>query len=131
MVAAEFPRARQVVVANSFHVDAVGDTDGHARNFGLLHRDEAVSLAPAYDVGPTSLFVSGKQVGMWVDGQSYLSAITRGHLVRELAHRGARLAGPEHVQVHPPHIPVRALRLLRPVLGRQAPHEVEVRVHLG
>jgi serine/threonine-protein kinase HipA len=64
---------------------AVGDTDGHARNFGLLHRDQAVSLAPAYDVGPTCLFVSGKQVGMWVDGQSYLSAITRGHLVRELA----------------------------------------------
>jgi len=30
MVAAEFPRARQVVVANSFHVDAVGDTDGCA-----------------------------------------------------------------------------------------------------
>ena len=70
---------------------AVGDTDGHARNFGLLHRDEAVSLAPVYDVGPTCLFVSGKQVGMWVDGQSYLSAITRGHLVRELA--GWRLPG--------------------------------------
>ncbi len=31
LVAAEFPRARQVVVANSFHVDAVGDTDGCAQ----------------------------------------------------------------------------------------------------
>lgn len=70
---------------------AVGDTDGHARNFGLLHRDQTVSLAPAYDVGPTCLFVSGKQVGMWVDGQSFLSAITKGHLVRELA--GWRLPG--------------------------------------
>lgn len=64
---------------------AVGDTDGHVRNFGLLHRDQTVSLAPAYDVAPTFLFVSGKQVGLWVDGQSYLSAITRGHLVREFA----------------------------------------------
>ena len=64
---------------------AVGDTDGHVRNFGFLHRDQIVSLAPAYDVAPTSLFVSGKQVGLWVDGQPYLSAITRGHLVREFA----------------------------------------------
>lgn len=64
---------------------AVGDTDGHVRNFGLLHRDQSICLAPAYDVAPTSLFVSGRQVGLWVDGQSYLSAITRGHLVREFA----------------------------------------------
>jgi serine/threonine-protein kinase HipA len=64
---------------------AVGDTDGHVRNFGFLHRDQTISLAPAYDVAPTSLFVSGSQVGLWVDGQSYLSAITRGHLLREFA----------------------------------------------
>lgn len=64
---------------------AVGDTDGHVRNFGVLHRDQSLSLAPAYDVAPTSLFVSGKQVGLWVDDQPYLSAITRGHLIRELA----------------------------------------------
>jgi serine/threonine-protein kinase HipA len=64
---------------------AVGDTDGHVRNFGFLHRDQTISLAPAYDVAPTSLLVSGSQVGLWVDGQSYLSAITRGHLLREFA----------------------------------------------
>jgi HipA-like C-terminal domain len=64
---------------------AVGDTDGHVRNFGFLHRDQTISLAPAYDVAPTSLFVSGTQVGLWVDGQSYLPAITRGHLLREFA----------------------------------------------
>jgi serine/threonine-protein kinase HipA len=64
---------------------AVGDTDGHVRNLGFLHRDQTISLAPAYDVAPTSLFVSGSQVGLWVDGQSYLSAITRGHLLREFA----------------------------------------------
>lgn len=73
---------------------AVGDTDGHVRNYGLLHRGQTLALAPAYDVAPTSLFVSGKSVGLWVDGQSQLSFITKGHLVRELTGWGlpARIA---------------------------------------
>ena len=62
---------------------AVGDTDGHARNYGLLHVENALELAPLYDAAPTSMFVSAKQMGLWADGQSYLRAVTRGHLERE------------------------------------------------
>ena len=72
----------------------MGDTDGHARNYGLLHTGHTVALAPLYDVAPTSEFVTAKQVGLWVGDQPYLSAITAGHLVREFTSWGlpARLA---------------------------------------
>jgi serine/threonine-protein kinase HipA len=67
---------------------AVGDSDGHVRNYGLLHRGNAISLAPVYDVAPTSLFAATKELGLWVGGQAYLQGITRGHLVREFASWG-------------------------------------------
>ena len=63
---------------------AVGDTDGHARNYGLLHAGDAVEMAPIYDVAPTSLHVAGRQVGLWVAGQSYLAHVTAEHLVAEV-----------------------------------------------
>ena len=63
---------------------AVGDTDGHARNYGLLHSGDAVEMAPIYDVAPTSLHLAGRQVGLWVGGQSYLSHITADHLAGEV-----------------------------------------------
>lgn len=63
---------------------AVGNTDGHARNFSLLLTDGVASLSPAYDVAPTHLFVSGTTSGLWVDGQAQLRWITRGHLAREM-----------------------------------------------
>ena len=63
---------------------AVGDTDGHARNYGLLHSGNSVEMAPIYDVAPTSLHVAGKQVGLWVAGQPYLAHITAEHLVAEV-----------------------------------------------
>jgi serine/threonine-protein kinase HipA len=63
---------------------AVGNTDGHARNFSLLLIDGVASLAPAYDVAPTHLFVSGATSGLWIDGQATLRWITRGHLLREM-----------------------------------------------
>lgn len=67
---------------------AVGNTDGHARNFSLLLVDGLVSLAPAYDVAPTHLFLSGTTSGLWIDGQASLRHITRGHLVREMTRWG-------------------------------------------
>lgn len=63
---------------------AVGDTDGHARNYGLLHSGSAVEMAPIYDVAPTSLHVAGKHVGLWVAGQPYLAHITAEHLAAEV-----------------------------------------------
>jgi serine/threonine-protein kinase HipA len=63
---------------------AVGNTDGHARNFSLLLVDGVASLAPAYDVAPTRLFVAGTSSGLWIDGQATLRWITRGHLLREM-----------------------------------------------
>lgn len=63
---------------------AVGNTDGHARNFSLLLTDGAARLAPAYDVAPTHLFVAGKDSGLWIDGQPRLHWITRAHVLREM-----------------------------------------------
>ena len=67
---------------------AVGDTDGHARNYGLLHTGHAVSLAPLYDVAPTSAFVTTRQVALWVGGQAYLHALTSRHLAEEFTSWG-------------------------------------------
>ncbi|MDQ3502903.1 MAG: HipA domain-containing protein [Actinomycetota bacterium] len=67
---------------------AVGNTDGHARNFSLLLTDGVAGLAPAYDVAPTHLFVSGTTSGLWIDGQATLRWITRGHLLREMSSWG-------------------------------------------
>ena len=63
---------------------AVGDTDGHARNYGFLHVGDAVEMAPIYDVAPTSLHVAGRQVGLWIAGQSYLAHVTAEHLAAEV-----------------------------------------------
>lgn len=80
---------------------AVGDTDGHARNYGLLHTGHTVALAPLYDVASTGEFVTAKQVGLWVGGQPYLSAITSGHLVQEFTSWGlpARFAASLPTQI--------------------------------
>ena len=67
---------------------AVGNTDGHARNFSILIVDGVANLAPAYDVAPTHLFVSGTHSGLWIDDQPMLRWITRGHLVREMTSWG-------------------------------------------
>ncbi|MGL4175335.1 MAG: type II toxin-antitoxin system HipA family toxin [Dermatophilaceae bacterium] len=63
---------------------AIGDTDGHARNYGFLHIGDAVEMAPIYDVAPTSLHVAGRRVGLWVAGQSFLSHVTTEHLIDEV-----------------------------------------------
>lgn len=80
---------------------AVGDTDGHARNHGLLHIGQAVALAPLYDAAPTSESVTMKRVGLWVGGQPYLSAVTSEHLTREFISWGlpGRLAARLPMQI--------------------------------
>lgn len=64
---------------------ALGNGDAHARNHSFLIEDGVVRLAPAYDVAPTVDFVTGRRVGLWVNGQAMLYAVTRSHLVREMA----------------------------------------------
>ena len=63
---------------------AVGNTDGHARNHSFLLRENTVSLAPLYDVAPTFLFASARELGLWVDRQPYARYVTRSHLRREM-----------------------------------------------
>ncbi|QSB15404.1 HipA domain-containing protein [Natronosporangium hydrolyticum] len=62
---------------------AVGDTDGHARNYAFLHVGSGVELAPIYDAAPTYRFASSRRVGLWLAGQSMLSSITAQHLFDE------------------------------------------------
>ncbi|MGL4743952.1 MAG: type II toxin-antitoxin system HipA family toxin [Dermatophilaceae bacterium] len=76
---------------------AVGDTDGHARNYGFLHIGGAVAIAPIYDVAPTSLHVAGRQVGLWVAGQSSLAHVTADHLTAEVQSWGVPLSSARDV----------------------------------
>jgi serine/threonine-protein kinase HipA len=63
---------------------AVGNNDGHARNFSFLLSGGTARLAPAYDVAPTHLFASSRDSGLWIDGQSRMNWITKDHLIREM-----------------------------------------------
>lgn len=85
---------------------AVGNNDGHARNFSFLLSDGTARLAPAYDVAPTHLFASSRDSGLWIGGQSRISWITRGHVVREMISWGIEAE--------------KAQRLLEHTLGRLA-----------
>ena len=85
---------------------AIGNNDGHARNVSFLLSDGTARLAPAYDVAPTHLFASSRDSGLWIDGQSRISWITRGHVVREMTSWGIEAD--------------KAQRLLEHTLGRLA-----------
>lgn len=63
----------------------VGDTDGHAKNHGLLHsRGGRVTLAPLYDVTAQVLYGSASEtVAMYVDGHRSLRDIDADALVQE------------------------------------------------
>lgn len=94
---ASFGRIAQVLTTHGAHVradlaelaravtvrTAVGDTDGHARNYGFLHQGAGIRLAPMYDTAPTYRFAATRQVGLWVAGQAWLPAITARHVVEE------------------------------------------------
>lgn len=67
---------------------AIGNTDAHLRNHAFLHRGNDVSLAPIYDAAPTAEFAGTRELALWVDGQSMLTVVTRGHIIREVASWG-------------------------------------------
>jgi serine/threonine-protein kinase HipA len=67
---------------------AIGNTDAHLRNHAFLHGTGTLSLAPIYDAAPTSQFASTRDLALWVGGQAMLAAVTRNHIIRELASWG-------------------------------------------
>lgn len=67
---------------------AIGNTDAHLRNHSFLHGTGTLKLAPVYDAAPTAQFAGTRDLALWVGGQAMLAAVTRGHIVRELASWG-------------------------------------------
>lgn len=63
---------------------AVGDTDGHSRNYSFLHTGDAIKMAPIYDVAPTHLHVASKHLGLYVHDQPYLAHVIAEHLAEEI-----------------------------------------------
>jgi serine/threonine-protein kinase HipA len=76
---------------------AIGNTDAHLRNHAFLHGTGTLSLAPIYDAAPTSQFASTRDLALWVGGQAMLAAVTRDHIIRELASWG--MSGDEAAEV--------------------------------
>lgn len=71
---------RQVVVNV-----AMGNTDAHAKNYGLLHRQPGqVSLTPMYDVVP-ALFLTPAmlEMGLRIDGVLRIDRVSRERVARE------------------------------------------------
>ena len=85
---------------------------GHRRD-GLEPRDELRGR----EVDPLG-DLRGRERGLERSAVGLLVAAGRQHLVHQLARRRAALAGAEHVQVHPAHVPVRALGLRRTMRRR-------------
>lgn len=67
---------------------AIGNTDAHLRNHSFLHSAGTLKLAPVYDAAPTAQFAGTQDLALWVGGQAMLAAITRDHIIRELASWG-------------------------------------------
>lgn len=67
---------------------AIGNTDAHLRNHSFLHRSGTLTLAPVYDAAPTAQFAGTRDLALWVGGQAMLAAVTRNHIIRELASWG-------------------------------------------
>jgi serine/threonine-protein kinase HipA len=67
---------------------AVGNTDAHLRNHSFLHGTGTLKLAPVYDAAPTAQFAGTRDLALWVGGQAMLAAVTRDHIIRELASWG-------------------------------------------
>lgn len=63
---------------------AIGNTDAHLRNHAFLHAGDAIRLAPVFDAAPTAEFAGTRQLALWIDDQSLLSIVTRGHVLREV-----------------------------------------------
>ncbi|MCL2880715.1 MAG: type II toxin-antitoxin system HipA family toxin [Treponema sp.] len=56
----------------------IGNTDAHAKNFSILHRDGKISLAPVYDVISTEIYpekVISREIAMTINGKGKYDAI--------------------------------------------------------
>lgn len=63
---------------------AIGNLDMHAKNIGLLHLpDEAIHLAPAYDIPPLAHHGRGENLAFRVDGVVRYPLVTTDHIIRE------------------------------------------------
>jgi serine/threonine-protein kinase HipA len=68
---------------------AVGNLDMHAKNISVLHRpDGSVTLAPAYDTLPQAHLPSDGELALAVGGEYRHAAVTREHLIHEIASWG-------------------------------------------
>lgn len=78
---AQLERLLQQVTVNV----ALGNTDAHAKNYGLLHPSpETVSLSPLYDVAPTFVINPGMpELGLRVGDTLLLERVTGRKLVAE------------------------------------------------
>lgn len=58
----------------------VGNADAHAKNYSVLLRPDAVTLAPLYDVVPLALYPQFEQkLAMRIAGARFPQAVTRNH----------------------------------------------------
>ncbi len=71
---------------------AIGNTDMHAKNLGLLHLDDGVRLAPAYDFVPQAHLTIDGRMALAVNGRYRLAELTREDLAAELGGWGLRAA---------------------------------------
>ena len=69
---------------------AIGNTDMHAKNLGLLHLDDGVRLAPAYDFVPQAHLTIDGRMALAVNGRYRLAELTREDLAAELGGWGLR-----------------------------------------
>lgn len=68
----------------------VGDTDGHVKNHGFLHRgDGSVGLAPLYDASPHAQR-GATRLALRIDGRDDLAAVTLDDVVAEAVGWGVR-----------------------------------------
>lgn len=68
----------------------VGDTDGHVKNHGFLHRgDGSVGLAPLYDASPHAQR-GATRLALRVDGKDDLASVTLDDVVAEAVGWGVR-----------------------------------------
>jgi serine/threonine-protein kinase HipA len=72
---------------------AVGNLDMHAKNISVLHHpDGSLTLAPAYDTLPQVHLANDGELALAIGGEYRHAAVTREHLVNEIASWGVRKA---------------------------------------
>lgn len=93
------PRDRSKLLALMVTNVAVGNADAHAKNVSLLHlRDGSSTLAPAYDITPTTFYQDvptpegpkdlSDRLGMWINNKKSIHDVTADDLIAEGASWG-------------------------------------------